>query len=183
MTAPRLTDLLYGESSEQVDRRTASLARATALGLGDPHLRALDFRVEDLKADTPLFLTPTTAPGLHLSGFLPQVYDAWLIAALKLDEQAFEQATVHASALYSDLLSTPWGLLCALGQDSFIWLKPGRNADEPLDPHRIETLRTACSAQADLLRHLDDRLTGRAGESWQDATVLAFLKHQKDKDT
>lgn len=180
MTGPHLPAFLRGQNSESIDH---SLARpAAALATSQPVTHVLDLRPDpdSARAAVPLYLAPmVSGDGFHLSHLLPLTYDAWMRRALTLDDAHFNQAVQAATGIYADVLSRPWGVLCALPSSSVVWLRLGHSPDDTPDPGRTALLLQAVQRESAWLRTLDGRFAGplvqQPGPPWAVHTTITFL--------
>lgn len=80
--------------------------------------------------------------------------------------------------LCADGLARPWGVLCALPYDAFVWVLDGGPWKDELSAERVRLLLRGVEREAAWLRSLDGRFeTGgeKPGHLWNAQTVISFL--------
>lgn len=185
-----LPQFLRGQDEESVHKPLSRAAKVLARGKSVTEaLRAIP-SPDSGRSAIPIYLSRMiSGDGFYVAGLLPLIYDAWMDEALGEDDAGFDRAVSAATELYADLLSRPWGVLCALAYDSFIWLRLGHSPDDDLDSTRTRMFLEAVHRESAWLRTLDGRFLGplaeKPGSPWTVHNLVTFLaaRHQMPQPT
>ncbi|WP_019010303.1 hypothetical protein [Deinococcus aquatilis] len=180
MTNPPLPSFLYGEDSFDVDKRIKPLLRRIVKGQ-----RPLDVFLpiaspESGRSSVPVVMTPRGfTPGFHMASVLPELFNLLVSKAMDiLDDDAFDAFVVHQTNIYAEILSQPWGVLCALMRDAQMWLFDDSPLKDKLDNQRLLLMLQAAERESSWLQSLDGRYEygcEKLGHLWQADTVISWL--------
>nr|WP_119674049.1 hypothetical protein [Deinococcus sp. RM]RIY03882.1 hypothetical protein D3W47_13120 [Deinococcus sp. RM] len=180
MTEAFLPHFLRGSDETSVYKPLQRAIASVAKGKGIAATLHPKPSADSSRSSVPIYLGRTIGgEGFYVADLLPRIYDAWMAWAVREDDPGFDRAVELATSIYADLLSRPWGVLCALSYDSFVWLRLGYSPDEDLDPGRMRMVLEAIQRESAWLRTLDGRFTGplaeKPGPPWAVHNLVTFL--------
>lgn len=175
-----LPQFLRGQDEASVHKALTKSAKGLARGQSVTEALHPIPSPDSERSDIPIYLSRmVSGDGFYVAGLLPLVYDIWMNRALGEDDAGFDRAVLAATGIYADVLSRPWGVLCALAYDSFVWLRLGYSPDDDLDPTRTGMFLEAVHRESAWLRSLDGRFSGplsdKPGFPWAVHNLVTFL--------
>ncbi|GGK85613.1 hypothetical protein [Deinococcus radiotolerans] len=123
MTTPVRPNSLSGEDSFKVEGHLKPLLRRVVKGRKAPGRLLTIASPDSSRSSVPVVMIPRWFhPDFHIPSLLPEFFDLFASAAADLLDDAFDAFVVYQTGVYAQILSQPWGVLCALARDAQIWL-------------------------------------------------------------
>lgn len=172
-----LPSFLYGEDSFEVEKKLKRPLKAIARG--KPLLEALKPVPipESLRSSVPIVMKQADIhPGFHIRNFGLLLFDSLFDEVDNLE--VYKKVEANVPIVYRNILAEPWGVLCSLPYEGFVWIVEGDAWKDQLSAERILLLLQATQRESAWLRSLDGRFEyggEKPNHLWDAHTVIAFL--------